>query len=589
MPGKRFLDLIDKVDRKYGWDKLPKIFGILTLVGLRDRLRVNNLFDSGTPGNGQVRPDNEHRYLRTRTIDRTFNDLEEPFMGAVGSRFGRNVPAEDSYPEEEPDLMTPNPRLISTELMTRDHFTPAESLNVLAAAWLQFEVHDWFSHVVDKDTYWEVPLEASDPWPEHPMKIPRTHQDPTMTDALAPPTYTTPDSHWWDGSQIYGSDKGFAERVRAREGGKLRIDDQGLLPRDLEEGLDYSGVPGNFWVGLGILHTLFTKEHNAICDRLRAEYPTWTDDELYDRARLVNSALMAKIHTIEWTPAIIAHPTTKMAMKVNWWGLAGEKVHKRFGRISGSEVISGIPGSKQNHHGTPYSLTEEFAAVYRMHPLLPDDFDFYSVASGELVQQWTFPELGALKAWDRMEELTVPNAAYSLGIAHPGAIMLHNFPRFLQHLDRADGTIMDLAATDILRIRERGVPRYNRFRELFRLPVAERFEDLTDDPEWVDQIRAVYDNDIDQVDLMVGLFGEKPPKGFGFSDTAFRVFILMASRRLESDRFFTTDYKPEVYTRAGLEWIDDNSMISVLLRHYPELEPALRGLDNAFVPWNRVD
>jgi hypothetical protein len=589
MPGKTFLNLIDRLDRKYGWHKLPKLLGIVTLVGLRDRLRAQNLFDSGVPGDAQVVPDDERRYLRARTIDGTFNDLEQPFMGAVGSRFGRNVPPKDSFPEKESDLMSPNPRIVSRELMTRDHFTPAESLNVLAAAWLQFEVHDWFSHVVDKDNFWEVPLEESDPWPEHPMKIRRTHPDSTMSDALAPPVYRTPDSHWWDGSQIYGSEKGFAEKVRAREGGKLRIDDQGLLPRDLEEGLDYSGVPGNFWVGLGILHTLFTKEHNAICDRLRAEYPTWTDDELYDRARLINSALMAKIHTIEWTPAIISHPTTKMAMKVNWWGLAGEKVHRRFGRISGSEVISGIPGAKQNHHGVPYSLTEEFAAVYRMHPLLPDDFDFYSVRSGELLQQRTFPELGALQARERMEELTISNAAYSLGIAHPGAIMLHNFPRFLQHLDRADGTIMDLAATDILRIRERGVPRYNRFRELFRLPPANDFEDLTDNPEWVREIRSVYENDINSVDLMTGLYAERPPKGFGFSDTAFRVFILMASRRLESDRYFTTDYKPEIYTQAGLEWIDNNTMITVLLRHYPELEPALSNIDNAFVPWNRVD
>ncbi len=31
------------------------------------------------------------------------------------------------------------------------------------------------------------------------------------------------------------------------------------------------------------------------------------------------------------------------------------------------------------------------------------------------------------------------------------------------------------------------------------------------------------------------------PEGFAFSDTAFRIFILMASRRLNSDRFFT-DY-----------------------------------------------
>ena len=87
---------------------------------------------------------------------------------------------------------------------------------------------------------------------------------------------------------------------------------------------------------------------------------------------------------------------------------------------------------------------------------------------------------------------------------------------------------------------------------------------------------------------MVGLYAEPLPKGFGFSDTAFRVFILMASRRLKSDRFFTRDYNAETYTQTGLDWIDETSMSDVLLRHYPELEPALRGVDNAFAPWTRV-
>lgn len=31
---------------------------------------------------------------------------------------------------------------------------------------------------------------------------------------------------------------------------------------------------------------------------------------------------------------------------------------------------------------------------------------------------------------------------------------------------------------------------------------------------------------------MIGLVAEPKPEGFGFSDTAFRIFILMASRRL---------------------------------------------------------
>ena len=54
---------------------------------------------------------------------------------------------------------------------------------------------------------------------------------------------------------------------------------------------------------------------------------------------------------------------------------------------------------------------------------------------------------------------------------------------------------------------------------------------------------------------MTGLFAEPLPEGFGFSETAFRIFVLMASRRLKSDRFFTDDYRPEIYTEFGLDYI----------------------------------
>src|SRR5439155_13661484 len=85
-----------------------------------------------------------------------------------------------------------------------------------------------------------------------------------------------------------------------------------------------------------------------------------------------------------------------------------------------------------------------------------------------------------------------------------------------------------------------------------------------------------------------GMYAEPKPKGFGFSDTAFRVFILMASRRLEADRFFTDDYRPEVYTQTGIDWVESNDFRSVLLRHFPELAPSLEGVANPFAPWKRV-
>src|SRR4030095_6426428 len=135
--------------------------------------------------------------------------------------------------------------------------------------------------------------------------------------------------------------------------------------------------------------TTFAREHNAIAERLHAEYPTWSDDDLFDHARLINAALLAQIHTVEWTPGIISHPTTQFAMRGNWWGLAGERIYRTFGRLSESEVVSGIPGSPTNHHTAPYAITEEFVAVYRMHPLLPDDYSFRAVADGSEIETRT--------------------------------------------------------------------------------------------------------------------------------------------------------------------------------------------------------
>jgi len=71
-------------------------------------------------------------------------------------------------------------------------------------------------------------------------------------------------------------------------------------------------------------------------------------------------------------------------MNANWWGLEGEQIYKRFGRISLSEIISGIPGSETDHFGVPYALTEEFVSVYRVHPLMPDEFSFRSVTNEAL-------------------------------------------------------------------------------------------------------------------------------------------------------------------------------------------------------------
>ena len=93
---------------------------------------------------------------------------------------------------------------------------------------------------------------------------------------------------------------------------------------------------------------------------------------------------------------------------------------------------------------------------------------------------------------------------------------------------------------------------------------------------------------VDEVDTMVGLFAETPPEGFGFSDTAFRIFILMASRRLQSDRFLTVDFRPEIYSPFGMDWVANNGMTSIILRHCPDLAAVLPRSASAFAPWRPV-
>jgi hypothetical protein len=223
-----------------------------------------------------------------------------------------------------------------------------------------------------------------------------------------------------------------------------------------------------------------------------------------------------------------------------------------------------------------------------MHPLIPDELSFRSAADDAPIQSLTFRDVAFQNSRKIAEQISMPDLFYSFATMNPGAVTLHNYPHFMQELRDEKNNLIDLAATDILRSRERGVPRYNEFRELLHLPRVNSFEELTDNPQWADEIRRVYNNDIDKVDLMVGLYAEPLPPGFGFSDTAFRIFVLMASRRLKSDRFFTVDFTPAVYTQAGLDWITKNSMLTVLQRHHPELAPRMRMMENAFKPWPRA-
>jgi hypothetical protein len=115
-------------------------------------------------------------------------------------------------------------------------------------------------------------------------------------------------------------------------------------------------------------------------------------------------------------------------------------------------------------------------------------------------------------------------------------------------------------------------------------------------------------DNIEDVDTVVGYLAEtRRPHGFAISETQFVVFILNASRRLFSDRFLTSSFRPEFYSTMGLNWVNNNGpgkpmmekgqpnghtqpvspLKRVLLRAIPELSGELDSVMNAFDPWAR--
>ena len=589
------------------WYRRPYFVGILTLAYMRERLNRNNLKSTYPPGSligfqpeGQSPPPGVRHF---RTADGSWNNLADPKEGAAGTRFPRNVTNDSIRPETGDTLMTPNPREVSRAFLARgEEMKEVPFLNLLAASWINFQNHDWVHHgePLLNDVH-EIPLAEDDPARKKRLQtkmfVGKTQADPTrMPDGERTPiTFINEVTHWWDGSQIYGSDQETLDELRTGTDGKLRLNDAGNLPLD-DKGIERTGFTRNWWVGLTMLHTLFTREHNAICDRLKRVYPEWDDARLFNVARLVNAAVIAKIHSVEWTPAILPNRGLESGLNANWYGFftmlrAGENRKTAADINLRNPEMGGVVGNPINKHGQPYGLTEEFVEVYRLHSLLPETIRIRSVSDTDALEQVPFVETRQAGSGKLTGRTSMADLFYSFGVQHPGQLVLNNYPSFMRELSIPGNPLFDMGAVDILRARERGVPRYNEFRRQLGLNPIRSFDDLTDDGEQVRKLKDVYGHqpgDVEKLDLLIGTLAEgHRPTGFGFGETLFQIFILNATRRLQADRFYTDNYNEQTYTKEGLAWIDDSDLKTVILRHFPELgETGLGNVKNAFEPWD---
>lgn len=735
--------------------------------------------------------------IRARTLTGICNDIRNPLMGAIGTPFARNVEFESTFPDLGLDelarnrhggrlaLLQPDPQLISRKLFTRAQSRPelcregqglpghsveaqcdykkAPFFNALAAFWIQFMTHDWFSHLDEgRNAPGLMPVGCADPASGcrpadriDPALMAETDTPPQFMTragqqrlARAPRTTRNHVTAWWDASQIYGHDERSRRRVKRDPADPARLlmpvergEAQGYLPLFAAgdpiapqwAGQEATAFPDNWSIGMSFYHHVFAREHNAFVATFRAQaaatpeadsglrdparpeapirYREVSADELFEMARLVVAAEIAKIHTIEWTPQLLYGEPLFLGMNANWGGLfanqplvaaALEKIvvnsfgksddAKRatqwysalasgpgiFGlgnRVYGDDPVYARPDPGKtdrwslanpehvnggvNHFGSPFNFPEEFVSVYRLHSLVPDLIELRDWRAPNAIKA-KVPVLDTFraKAAPAMREAGLANWALAMGRQRLGLLTLQNQPQFLQNLAlaRAPAGIgkIDVMALDLIRDRERGVPRFNEFRRQYGLRQMTSFDDFVDRrlPEGsaeraeqqrlVGLLREVYGqhrcdaskpitraqrnpdgtpindclgrpdgslvDNVEDIDTVVGWLSEfAHPHGFAISETQFQVFILNASRRLFSDRFFTSSFRPEFYGHLGVRWVNDNGpegkkmergepnghamevspLKRVLQRVVPELAPELDKVVNAFDPWAR--
>ena len=742
--------------------------------------------------------------IRFRTLSGICNDIKNPRMGSSHMPFARNVQFETTFPElganeltrnrhgNRLGLLQPDPQVISRRLFTRSQSQPdrcreghglpgaspdascdykkAPFFNVLAAFWIQFMTHDWFSHLQEGHNAPGMMAVGCPAASASDLKCrPDDRIDPSYVaqsgeparfthrgkSYMSRPPRTTENTvtAWWDASQLYGHDETSRRRVKraADDPAKLRLVPVGqragagerlgyLPPLEASDpmnpqwaGQAAAAFPDNWTIGMSFYHTVFAREHNLFVDAFRAQtaktpdadsglrnparpdavirYRDVTADELFELARLVVAAEIAKIHTTEWTPQLLYEEPLFLGMNANWSGLfrgqelvqaALEKITvDNFGKSSDVKkaaqwysVFASGPGifglgnrvyaddaifaaydpkktdrwslenpdhvnGGVNHFGSPFNFPEEFVTVYRLHTMVPDLIEYREWNGDANRVRAKVPVVDTFRgqATRAMRDGGLANWALSMGRQRLGLLTLQNHPQFLQNLSlprlaSASGTI-DVAALDLVRDRERGVPRFNEFRRQYGLRQLTGFDDFVDtrlpkgSPERREQerligiMREIYGqhrcdaskviteaqvnpdgskitdclghpdgsmvDDVEDVDTVVGWLSEfARPHGFAISETQFQVFILNASRRLFSDRFFTSAFRPEFYGHLGVAWVTQNGpdrqmekgrpnghevevspLKRVLLRTVPELAPELEHVVNAFDPWAR--
>jgi len=444
-----------------------------------------------------------------RSYDGSNNNLDNPQWGAVDGQLPRISIADYadsiSVPKLDMQYNRPNPRVISNVLFSQESgITDELSLSDFTWAFGQFIDHDISLVENDENEILDnITIPADDQFftPGTTLFMSRSVAAAgTGTDKSNPRQHNNLITSFLDGSAVYGSDIDRANWLRTFQGGKLKVSPGNLLPWNTETGdqndnIDFEApfmaddtrsltkyfVAGDVRANenplLLAFHTVFLREHNRLCDELSVAHPSWDDERLYQRARKIVGGYIQQIAFEEWLPAMGVKLTPYSGYKpsVNP-SITNEFAGAAF-RLGHTLINSNL--LRMNNDGTDLpggsiSLRDAFFNPYVV--ILSGGIDPFFKGMATQVQQ----EMDC-KVVDDVRN-------FLFGAPGQGGL--------------------DLAAININRGRERGLPSFNQIRTDLGLPPINSFLTLTQDPEIADIMTDVYGS-IDNLDPWVGMVSER--------------------------------------------------------------------------------
>lgn len=478
--------------------------------------------------------------------------------GAAGTAFQRISTAAYTDGIAAPAGETrPNPREVSNAVVAGFGSLPnARGGSDFMWQWGQFVDHDVTLALPKSGEQFPIPVPAGDPLFDpfntgtQTIALERSVFDlATGTGIGNPRQQLNANTSFLDASMVYGSDLARASVLRAWTDGRLATSPGDLLPFNTagqpnetlhivpeEEHYLAGDVRANEQPGLISMHTIFMREHNRVAGELAAANPGWTDEQLYQRARKVVGATVQSITYNEWLPALLG-PSAPDPSTFSYDAGANPAMANEFstalfrlGHTLVSPELMRLDETGAPAPGGPISLKDAF-------------FDPRTVDSDEELEF-------IVRGLASQHHQEVDNA------------INENMRNFLFGPPGAGG--MDLAALNIQRAREHGLPDYNTLRVSLGLDPVEGFDEITSDAALQAALASVYD-DVDEIDPWIGALAEDHLPGATVGELIAAGFVWQFTQLAEGDPFFylwDEDLTPE--ERAMLT---DTSLAEVLMRN----------------------